>query len=43
MSGVNEYAVMQRYGQVPRKDQILPYVKALKIIMGADGEIAEAR
>lgn len=42
MSGVNEYAVMHRYGQVPRDDQVLAYLKALKVIIGADGDIADA-
>ena len=40
MSEYNEFAVTQRYGQVPNKEQAIGYLKALKIIIGADGEIA---
>jgi uncharacterized tellurite resistance protein B-like protein len=36
----NEAAVNARYGKQPSEDVTLGYLKALKIIIGADGEIA---
>ena len=42
MGEYNEYAVTQRYGQTPSRDLTLGYLKALKVIIGADGEIADA-
>ena len=43
MSEFNASAVRQRYGRTPQsEDQILAYLKALKVVIGADGEIAPA-
>jgi uncharacterized tellurite resistance protein B-like protein len=40
---VNESRVQERYGRLPSSDQqALSYLKALKVIVGADGEIPEA-
>jgi tellurite resistance protein len=42
VSEYNELAVKQRYGRLPKsKEMILNYGKALKAIIGADGEIAK--
>lgn len=41
MCKFNEYAVQQRYGRAPKREQAVGYLKALKVIIGADGEIAE--
>lgn len=41
MSSYNEYAVKQRYGRTPSSDDDgIAYLKAVKVIIGADGEIA---
>jgi uncharacterized tellurite resistance protein B-like protein len=40
---VNETRVQERYGRLPSSDQqAISYLKALKVIVGADGEIPEA-
>ena len=42
MGSYNESAVKQRYGRIPKsEEQILKHLKALKVIIGADGEIAK--
>ena len=40
MSALNESAVVARYGKVPSDETALGYLKALKVILAADGEIA---
>ncbi|MEW6731919.1 MAG: TerB family tellurite resistance protein [Acidobacteriota bacterium] len=35
-------AVIKRYGTLPKEEQVIKYLKALKVIIGADGQIAEA-
>lgn len=35
-------AVAQRYGKTPNDEQALKYLKALKVIVGADGTVAAA-
>lgn len=43
MVAINEARVKERYGRLPNSDeQALTYLKALKVIVGADGEIQEA-
>ncbi len=37
---MNTSAVKQRYGRLPVEEVILAYLKAVKIMIGADGEIA---
>lgn len=40
---INEARVKERYGRLPSsEEQALSYLKALKVIVGADGEIPEA-
>lgn len=41
MTTYDEKAVKQRYGRTPdSEEQVLAYLKALKIVIGADGEIS---
>lgn len=42
MSQYDQTAVKQRYGKTPSVEQSLGYLKALKVIIGADGDIADA-
>ena len=42
MSDYNQSAVLERYGRSPSVDQTRGYLKALKVIIGADGQIPEA-
>ena len=37
---MNTSAVKQRYGRLPAEEIIISYLKAVKIMIGADGEIA---
>lgn len=42
MGKYQESAVVQRYGKTPSSDEeIAKYLQALKVIIGADGEVAE--
>lgn len=43
MSAFDQTAVAQRYGRLPKSDaEALTYLKALKVIVSADGVLAEA-
>lgn len=43
MVAINEARVKERYGRLPSSEQqALSYLKALKVIVGADGDIPEA-
>ena len=39
---LNESRVRARYGRIPQDDQVVGYLKALKVIAGADGSIPKA-
>lgn len=36
---MNEAEVKQRYGKIPSEDVAVAYAKAIKVIIGADGEV----